>query len=349
MSFASSDLQGATVIDFFLRMNREEIDYAVLRNYELYPKFGHDIDLVVRWRDLPRWKAAAKSCAIDHGWSALTECDHWARSSSREHNIQALRFYSTDPLQYLQIDAFHAFLVLGLPLVDEDVLLKGRVWDNRGFYRIHEQTENFGRLFQIAKLARSGGRQETIERIERYRQRVLSFLEAGNDFSKLGASLGFPKVMAAVAFLRSGDIRSFQREIDRQKRAWFIGRVISGPLRACKMIFDRVVDYLRLFWLRPCGFAIRAFASDAAQRERLERMARQLTDANVISLFTSSTDSSERRKVKERAGIVLEWVPKESAQIVMDEQADEQKIMATLLTLIIERHRRVWDGREISG
>jgi hypothetical protein len=343
---ANSDMQGATVIDFFSMLNREEVDYALLRNYELYPYFGHDIDLVVRWSDLPRWMAAAKSCAMDHGWKVLTECDHWARSSSREHTIQILRYYSANPQQYLQIDAFHSFLVLGLPLADEDILLRERIWDNRGFYRIDEHIENFGRLLQIAKLAGWSGGGETAEKIERYRQRVLSFLETGNDLSQLAAGLGFPKISAALVLLRSGDIQSFKKEIDRQKRAWLFRGLLSRPLRTSRMIFDRSVDYLRLYWLRPCGFAVRVFASNEAQRERLEQILRQLTEANLIILFTSSSDSSERRMVRERGGVVLEWVSRESAQIVIDELSNEQTIMNALLTLIIERHPRVWDQRD---
>ena len=116
------------------KRQEERIDYAVLRNYEQYPDFGHDIDLVVRWSDLPRWKQLAMACAVDHGWAVLAECGHWARSSSRIHNIQILRFYSQHPPQYLQVDAFHSFLVLGLPLFDEDTLLSERIWDGRGFY-----------------------------------------------------------------------------------------------------------------------------------------------------------------------------------------------------------------------
>jgi hypothetical protein len=343
------DIQGATAIDFFARMNAEGVDYALLRNYEHFPKFHHDLDLVVRWSDLPRWRSVAKSCAIDHGWSVLTECDHWACSSSREHTLQALRFYSTNPPRYLHIDAFHAFLVLGLPLVDEEALLRERTWDTRGFYRINESIENFDRLLQIASVAGKSEKPETLEKIERYRQRVLSFLEAGNDFLDLAAAIGFPKIADSLVLLRSCDVQSFKREIDRQKRAWLIRRVLSHPFGASKMIFDRFVDHLRLFWIRPCGFTIRAFASNEAQRERLEQIMRRLVDANVIFLFTSSTDSSERRRVKERAGIVLDWVSMKSAQIVMDGQADEQGIIAKLLALIIERHPRVWDGRETSG
>ena len=171
---ANSEMQDATVTDFFSRMNREQVEYAVMRNYEAYPMFGHDIDIVVRWSDLHRWKEIATACAADHGWSVLTECDHWARSSSPEHAIHVLRFYSVNPRQYLQIDAFHSFLSLGLALFDEDALLRDRIRDGRGFYRINEAVENCIRLFQIAKLA---GIKGTEEKLARYMDRALGILE----------------------------------------------------------------------------------------------------------------------------------------------------------------------------
>lgn len=340
------NIQSATVIDFFSRMNGEKVDYALLRNYELYPMFGHDIDLIVSWRDLPQCMAAAKSCAADHGWDAVTECDHWARSSSREHRFQKLRFYSLNPLKYLQIDIFHSLPVLGLTLVDEDVLIKERIWDNRGFYRINEYVENLFKLLQIAKLAGYRGSQE---KVERYRQRVLSFLETASDFPVMASHIGFPRISTALVFLRSGDILSFRKEIYRQKCALFMRRVLSRPFRSSKMFFDRFVDYMGFCWLRPCGFVIRAFAGDGARRECLERIMGQLSKANVVSAFTSSRSFKERLRVKAAAGVVLEWTSRESAQVVMDGEADAQRAMTALLTLLVERHPIVLDRREIAS
>ena len=342
-----ANMLAVTVIDLFSRMNREGIDYVLLRNYELYPEFGHDIDLIVRERDLPGLKAAAASCATDHGWIALTECDHWARSASLGHRFQKLRFYTTDPPQCLQIDVFHSLWALGVPLIDEDALLQGRLWDHRGFYRIDGHVENLYRLLQIANnLSVKSDSPEIMLRFQRYRERVLSFLETAVDFAETAAALGFPKIPAALALLRSGDLLSFKKEIDRQKRAWLRGRLAAQPFRTVKMLCDRSANHLQRFWLRPCGFAIRAFAGDAQQRARLERVMGQLAEANVVSAFTSSRSFKERLRVKAAGGIILEWTSRESAQVVMDGEADAQRVMTKLLTLLVERHPKVMDRRD---
>lgn len=345
MPSPNSDMQDATVIDFFSRMNAEGVDYAVLRNYELFPKFGHDIDLVVRWSDLPKLMSVAKSCAIDHGWSVLTKCDHWARSSSPEHTIQIQRFYSVDPPQYLQIDAFHSFLVLGLPLFDEDALLRERIKDRRGFYRISERVENFHRLFVIANLA---GMEGTEEKLKRYRERALSFWDKALAQLAFAGNLGFPNISTALDLLRSGNFQSFKKEIDQQKRAWLIRQVLSRPFRASKMLFDRG-ESLRLFWLRPCGFDVRVFSSDEGQRKRLEQVLKRLIEANVITNFTLSSDFKVRQRVRERGGIVVDWAPVKSADVIIDSQANEQSVFSALLMLIIERHPRLFDQRKTTN
>jgi hypothetical protein len=103
------------------------------------------------------------------------------------------------------------------------------------------------------------------------------------------------------------------------------------------MIFDRSMDYLRLFWLRPCGFVVRAFANDEVQRKRLEQVVKRLAEANFLLAFTFSRDFKERQRVRERGGIVVEWAAKERADVVMNAHLDEEQVAAMLVTLIIER------------
>jgi hypothetical protein len=318
-------------------LNAQKIDYAILRNYELYPKFGHDIDLVVRWSDLPRWREIAKFCASAHGWGVLTECDHWAQSSSQEHTIQILRFYCESPLEYLQIDAFHALLLNALPLYDEDTLLSGRVWDERGFYRIDARAENFFRLLQIAKLSGMTG---TGEKLSRYRDRALAFWSTA-DLHSFAADAGMPGIGVAMQHLKSGDLRSFKREIDRQKRAWWMGRVTRRPLRTGRLVAARLADYLRLFWLRPCGFSVPVFAGNERQKARLEAIAGRLAGANLIPAFTTSRHSAEIRRVKERGGVVVEWVSDSNADMVLDDSVEDESVMVELVKCTIGRHPRI--------
>jgi hypothetical protein len=331
-------LDQATTLSFFARMNEQGVDYAVLRNYEQYPKFGHDIDLIVRWSHLSRWKAIAAECAAEHKWSALTECDHWARSSCREHTIQILRFYLTEPLEYLQIDAFHALLVNGLPLFDEDALLRGRVWDERGFFRIDERAENFFRLFQISRLAAAGAARE---KVERYRERALSFWNTAGDLGSYSSRLGFSGIEVAMEHLRAGDLSAFRQAINRQKRAWWTAKMLSHPLRGGGMILSRSADYMRLFWLRPCGFTVHVSAPPE-QRGLIETMMGRLVSANFIPAYTVSGSLKQRQRVMERGGLAVEWASAEHADLILDHTTNEEAADAKLITLLVGRHRRIF-------
>ena len=333
MLSASSDRIDATVVDFFSRMNQECVEYALLRNYENYPRFGHDIDLVVRWRDLPKLAAIAKCCAIDHGWSALVACNHWARSSSPVHTIQIHRFFSIDPPQYLQIDAFHSFIVLGLPFFDEDNLLRGRIKDPRGFYRINNHTENFYRLFQIASMATS---KRAAEKTNRYRERAMSFWENAGDPAPLEGAV-VPDMSTAVDLLRKGALRAFRNEVRRRSVTWWIEQVSEHPFRSGKIILDRLLD-LPMLWLRPCGFILRVFADDNIQRKRLERIVQRLVAENVFITHTFSRNILERRRVRFVGGIVFVWTSAERADVIVEGQAGDQSVEHDLLIRIIKRH-----------
>jgi hypothetical protein len=342
MTDAANDLEQATIVEFFARMNAQGVEYALLRNYEQYPRFGHDVDLILRWDHLPRWKAIAKSCADDFGWSALTDCDHWARSSSREHCIQALRFYALDSEQYLEIDAFHALLLLGLPLASEDAVLRGRVWDERGFYRVDPHFENLFRLLQIARLAGINGAQA---KLERYRTRALSFWNSAGNLKEFAAGLGLPKLARAVEYLAAGDTQSFKTQVDRQKRAWLIRWLLAQPLRGIKIMFDRFEDYMRLLWLRPCGFEVSVFARTGDDRRRLEQIMAGFMETNFIHAFTASKNLRKRRWVLERGGIVVNWAPEDRAQVAMAADAGDRSAKDELVRMIVDRHHRITDRR----
>lgn len=350
----AAGLDQATALDFFARINEQGIEYAVLRNYEQYPKFGHDIDLVVRWSHLPRWREIAKACAADHRWSALTECDHWARSSCREHTIQILRFYRESPLEYLQldylqIDAFHAHLVNSLALFDEDALLSERIWDERGFYRIGERAENFFRLLQIARLAGMSGAQA---KVETYRSRALAFWTDARDFAAYSAKLGFPRMTEAMQDLEAGDLISYKRRVDGQKRTWWAAKMLAHPLRGSRMLLNRLADYARLYHFRPCGVTIRVSAA-AEQRRLLDTVLKKLADANLVPLYTLDGSRKQQRQTMERGGIVVVWEPEKRAELILNNDVSEEDVTRRIVSMLIERHPQVLerkrDARKFPG
>lgn len=155
------------------RMESEGVRYAILRNYENYPNFDHDLDLILHSDDLTKWRKIAVKIAQEEAWDYLTECDHWSQSPYRHHNIEIFRFYRLQPLEYLQVDLFHGFGLWGLELFNETQLLNDRVYvPEKGFSRISPVSENIIRIFQIYSI-----RKQKInrEKITRYTKRISEF------------------------------------------------------------------------------------------------------------------------------------------------------------------------------
>jgi len=336
------NLKLSTTLDIIGQMNRENIQYAVLRNYEEYPEFGHDIDLVVSMKDLSRWAGIVRECALANGWSAVTMCEHWAQSTFPEHTIQILRLYTESPVQFLQIDAFHSFLIVGCPLFDEATLLRGRVWDERGFYRIDEEAENVIRLLQIAKLV---GRDGPSKKVERYRNRLLAFTERreGNPFPSIESSLS--PLSVPLSLLKSGRLQRFKAELNKRKVGWLTRRMIADPLHISKLVMARLMDYGRMISMRPCGFVIHVWASDMGQRERLEIATAKLVNAHVVPLFSASRKKKVRRKVKSLGGVVFDYVSRDNAEMVIDRETADDEIEGALLHRMIERHPKICEQR----
>ena len=89
---ADDSVESLMVYALFDALNRAELPYAVLRNFEAFPYFGHDVDLAVRDTDLPALRTIFESIAQEQGWDAVTECHHWAQSKRKAHQIQVFRF-----------------------------------------------------------------------------------------------------------------------------------------------------------------------------------------------------------------------------------------------------------------
>ncbi len=73
-------------------MDKCSLQYAILRNYENYPSFGNDLDMVVDKRDVPKWREIAVKTASQEGWDNVTECHHWSDQTLDHLNIEVFRF-----------------------------------------------------------------------------------------------------------------------------------------------------------------------------------------------------------------------------------------------------------------
>ena len=328
----------------FSTLERDGIRYAVLRNYEQFPHFGHDVDLVMNRRDIPRWRKIAIAAANREGWDVLTECDHFALSPVRDHNIEVFRFYRISPPAYLQFDLFHGFLVWGLPLFDEAALLESRKrHQHQPFTTIDPVIENLFRLLQIEKLAGLG---RSRDKVERYRDRVLQFCGSREDTLRRAVREAFGQTgLRALTHLQNGDLSAFGKAMRRGKLHWVLRHAARHPFRTIKTLVARLIDQSRTRRTRQCGFVLHICASDTVQQKRLFDTLDALVRSNVLHEWTADAAWERQvqgfeRDVMLRCGLVVKWEEaREIAVLDLGSITTDDDLIKRIIEHLIDRHR----------
>lgn len=346
-----SNVIETTVGRLFGVLEKEGIRYAVLRNYEAFPSLSRagdssrhtDIDLAVHSDDLPEFRRIMTGIAAADGWDALTECDHWSRSPVRHHNIEVFRFCHLQPLEYLQVDVFHGFLIWGFPLLDEKDLLDGRIYDeNRGLTRMDPLKENIIRLFQIDGLYPGSPR-----KVARYRGRVVAFRALDPERFDRGVLGMLPHctVRAAHALDRA-DMDGFVREIRRARILFALKSALNHPLRAHRYLLYRFKEHLQRNLTRQCGCVIKVYAESESKREMLRSAMAQLVAKSFMEHWKEYAACVRRtwndHVIMEQGAVIIEWADAGCADLDLSEYSDETALAAAILSFRVARHASLY-------
>jgi len=340
-----------TVVGLFHALEARAVRYAVLRNYEMFPALQAgdaaaphtDIDLVVDSRDLEEFRLVLAEMAQENGWDVLTECDHWAQSKIRHHNIEVFRFCRADPLEYLQVDVFHSVLVWGLPLFDEQQMLEGRIYDcERGLTRLDPVKENLHRMLQVHGLYPGAKRKR-----KRYREKVLAFRAANRESFDRNLRAVFSRfgVRAAEALERN-DTLSFQRNM-RLGRNWFAKRFALRHIRSVPAyLFCRLRENMQRYYTRQCGAVIRTAVRDEAQRLMVRNIMDDLVRSSFMDEWREHEDggrvSFRDRLEMEQGALILEWCKRGRADLDLSGFHDRSQIVKAILSAFVQRHKRLY-------
>ena len=349
----------ATTIErLFHLLEKRHVRYAVLRNYEHLPSLHRpgesgphtDIDLVVDSRDLDMLRQILAGVAELDGWDALTECDHWAQSPIRCHNIEVFRFYRMVPLDYLQVDVFHGYLLWALPLFDEQQLLSGCIYDQaRSLTRLEPLKENIFRLFQIA--GHVGG---SARKVARYRAGVLAFRANEPKFFEHGfRSILSGVALGAVDALKRSDMTTFLGKIRLVRTLFTMRAVFRNPFRVFTYIIWRIIDHAKRFLTRQCGCVIRVFARSEFERGMLRGLMTELLDHSFIDDWKECEAGTPRswhdHVIMEQGAILIEWTGRGDAHVDLSVEPDRLSCAGAILGLLIARHKRLYCTPYLAG
>ena len=341
------------VTQLFRELECRGVRYAVLRNYEQLPELARDddsgattdIDLVIDSRDLDLWRSIAAEAAREQGWDALVECDHWRQSRVRHHRIEVFQFYRLSPPAFLQVDVFHAYLVLGLPLVDERGLLEGRVPHANGLVVCVDPVKEAAfKLHQVYAHLKTNPAEPKIQRYRRSlavaresRQQALDeFLQ--RYFYDFGP--------AALGCLVRDDLDVFAWNMGRARARFVIEFFLRHPIHAIWSIANRVREHRLRFRTRQCGRLSRAWAPEERHKRLLRQVMNWLARANVVDDWTERAGSKDlsrkERAIMEQGGLVVEWSDRAGAHIDVPANDDFDSLSASIIRLLAARHQTLY-------
>jgi len=322
-----------------------DIAYAIARNYESYPDFGHDLDLYYL-ASSKSFKKIAVVVSAEYDWDVVTYCNHWSKSPIPEHNIDVFRFYKLTTNEYLQVDLFRGFLVWGLPLVNAKEILKHRDLHDSGlFYRPNLAIENIFRLLQINSLVTN---KNAIKKIARYRERVFEYVNMEMEsLLKYSQILGLSYIEDSLRSLSENNFSQFSYYINKSKKRFLIQSLLKHPIISFRQLFARMLDYYRLFLSSPCGLEIEVYTQNSKQKKMVAVALDELVRSSFISSWTDVNNnlflSLKERRVLERAGIVIRWVNQRGKNtICVDDSVSSHDVYMGLQDRIIFCHEVIY-------
>ena len=330
----------STITFLFDELHLHEIPYVVLRNHEGLPSLRHsdgsgditDIDLVIDTRHLLQWRSILKRASEMYDWDVVTECFHWTQSSCPAHHIQVFRFYRLDPLQFIQIDIFHSYLVLGLPIINEQDLLKTPNRNRHGILCADQRIEAFHVIMKVHWSTKAN----SPNKIKRYRNRALELWRNPAVRSYIHQTLGAPGVEAFRSVERN-DFQGCSKHVERARRLAFRRHLFSHPVSGLRHIIVRREENVKRYTTGACGRIVNVYATGETARnmfrETLDTFCRCTIFEEWKELSKPGIITRSERSVMEQGGFIVLWCEPDKAHLIVDSASSPESVARSLIEL----------------
>ncbi|WP_211828550.1 hypothetical protein [Kistimonas asteriae] len=329
------------VLKLFSLLNDSGVEYAILRNYEKFPFFSHDIDLVIDSKKIDKCRSILITVCESLGWDYLTECDHWSKSSESTFHINVFRAYHFESNTYIQIDLFNSLILLGLPIWDQEYLIESREYNkNNNIYHINTSIQNIYRMFQVNKLLQNRKLYE--DKIERYRELVLKYSDYNQDFKNIVLQFFDQEMINAIEQLKNKNYKLFKKLMFRVRLKFFFKKIHSLKYKMLFVTFLRVNDYIRTYFTRQCGFIVNVYFSNAGDKNKLKAVLTNMQKEGFIYCWDFYKNNiqgiKDKHKVMERGGIVFKKVEQKDSDLCVTNETTLDDLRANLMKLLVNRH-----------
>lgn len=242
------------ILNLFNKINENMLDYAILRNYENYPRFDGDIDIAINFKDINRFNELCVEFTKNLNW------DYAINRTSQTGNL--LHTYVSDyifinftNLVFIQISISNGVHILGIPILNETTLLKNKSSNKiKGFYHIDSTHENLTYLLKIGKFlyqinnvrfkkyAESKLKLYCLKKIIVYRKKIIN--NNSNHFIKLMSNI-FPYTYNHILkALERKSYTVFYLLFMFSCLYFLLNQITTKPIQTIKILAERIISIM---------------------------------------------------------------------------------------------------------
>ena len=289
------------VMSFLSICQKENINYAIARNYENYPYFDHDLDIFCSPKDYQDLKNILLGL-ISIEWDYYKEELSYTGSSFEDQNVNCLKIFNSSNNSFLQVDFFYGLTFFGLNHINIESILEMKIFDaEKKFYRVNKELEMYYRTFQIASRYSAEGK---TEKLTSYAQSWMSFFSDKTKFNFKFSIISDEDFNSLNMFLQNNNFDKYLRLVRFIKLCFVLKRFIQFPISSFLRFSQRCKGILREYFTKPSGINL---YYDGDINESVKEQLNFFTKIKVIPGWGQKEllSLTQRIKLRERGGVIL--------------------------------------------
>ena len=223
------------------KFDEENITYAILRNYEILPEIGHDLDMICREDDFAKVRNVLKLAKEKFSWNNMVEVKLW-ESYIDDFTIKVFKFFNFEKDVCLQIDIFGGYTIWSAPAVTLESLLQRRV-RYKFFYKISNLDEILIRSMQLACAIRDKEKERE--------KKIINVIDKLGGRGSVKIAYELLPITINQSFIFEKSMR-YKKGFELFKKKYFLKHFISKPIISLFRFVERVrFRFKTITWAIP--------------------------------------------------------------------------------------------------
>lgn len=281
-------------------LNASNLIYGIARNYEKFPNFDSDIDLISKEK-IETFKKILKKITKAKKWEYLLYNNLKSKNFLENSKIDTFYFIDFKKLNFIEIDIFKCLLILGTSYYTVDDKSSLEKIKNKFFIIPKKVTKTYN-IFQIAKIYK--GKKD--KKIKKYKK---NFLSLGNE-TYLKKVFFEKKIISLLKkCLKKNEFYKLIFFAQLYKILIFVKYYITN-LHKIFFIPYRLVELIFIYFLKPTGFEIKLYYKDNKDLKTSETYLNKLKKKKIINdwKYYDQLPFLIRRIFLERRNIVVKKI-----------------------------------------